>query len=139
MKKKDLIKKIVGICLVAMMAVAGVGKYAKANSNSLEILDSNGVMHKIRAYSTIGRMNGSASTEAVNSSSCYCTVSASFYWYGADDNYYDEDDKLLYTNGRGAGGMHGAGVSVNYAKVTATHTMRITTGGDGSCTTNDAW
>lgn len=128
--------------------MAGVGKYAKANSKSLTMQDGNGETHKARAYSTIGRMNGSASTEAINSSSCYCSVSASFYWYGEDDNYYDEDDKLLYSNGRGAGGMHGAGVSVNYvgdvsavysAKVTATHTVSISTGGDGYCTTNDAW
>ena len=140
MKKK--MKVIIGICLIAALAVGSVGRYARAASESITIVDiENGNVKKTKArgYSSIGKSSGTAYTEAVANDVTYCTVSATFTWYEKDKSY---------SNGNGAGGMHGAGVSMRYpddvskvysAEVTATHTVSLTTGGDGWCTTHEEW
>ena len=142
MKKK--MKVLVGLCLVAALALGGVGRYARANSESITIVDienGNVMKTKGRGCSTIGKSSGNAYTEPVANDVSYCTVSATFTWYDSNNN-------ILYSNGNGAGGMHGAGVSMSYtgdvsrvysARVTATHTVSLTTGGVGSCVTSESW
>jgi len=147
MKKK--MKVLVGLCLAAVLALGGVGRYARAASESITIVDienGNVIKTKGRGFSTIGKMSGTAYTEPVANDVSYCTVSATFTWYDSNNN--DNNDNVLYSNGNGAGGMHGAGVSMSYpyevarvysAEVTATHTVSLTTGGDGWCTTHEKW
>lgn len=143
MKKK--MKVLVGLCLAAVLALGGVGRYARAASESITIVDienGNVIKTKGRGFSTIGKMSGTAYTEPVANDVSYCTVSATFSWYEMDE------EGASYSNGNGAGGMHGAGVSMSYpyevarvysAEVTATHTVSLTTGGDGWCTTYEKW
>ncbi len=139
MNKK--MKVLVGLCLAAVLAIGGAGRYAQAETNYVTVPDIYGRMHTIRGTSTIGRTSGTAYTEAEGSSSCYCTVSATFTWY-------DSNLSTLYSNGNSAGGMHGAAVSISYpgdvnavasAYVSANHTVKVTDGSPGSCTTSDSW
>ncbi len=113
MKKKKLCKKIAGICLVAMMAVAGVGKYAKAGTFSVPGAWGGCSAEKVRgtAYTVVGTEWNS-----------YGSVSATFSCYSGG--------ACLFSHGDGAGGVHGASVSiffngdeksVTYSSIMATH------------------
>lgn len=125
MKKKNLCKKIAGICLVAMMAVGSIGRYAEAKT--FYVRDNDGRDHYAEAVSSINQASGSARTTSIETSYGHCSVSATFSWY---DSY--ESTIPLYSYGGNAGGMHGAEVTmrniysanlVKRATVSATHTI----------------
>lgn len=125
MKKKNLCKKIAGICLVAMMAVGSIGRYAEAKT--FYVRDNDGRDHYAEAVSSINRTSGSARTTSIETSYGHCSVSATFSWF-SDDKWTTR----VYSNGGNAGGMHGAEVTMRFsgnaelvhsAKVNATHTI----------------
>ena len=107
MKKKNTIRKFAGICLVAMMAVAGVGKYAKADTVPLIVRGKDRVFYYLTGVTEMSKTRGTSYTEEDGSDKCYCSVSATFRWQGSSG-------EILYSNGNGAGGMHGASVSMYY-------------------------
>lgn len=96
MKKKA--KGIVGLCLVAALAVGGVGTYAHA-ADGFSDYDAYGGCN---AY----KNSGTAYTVAIPPYSIYGSVSATF-WCEVDGV---ED----FRNGNGAGGEHGASVAISY-------------------------
>lgn len=139
MKKK--VKGITGLCLVVALALVGVERYAQAGTMPLGIVGNDGNVYYTTCSSSIGKTSGSAYTAETGSSKCHCSVSATFTWKDSNGN-------VLYSNGNGAGGMHGASVSMNYtgdaskvgaANVSATHTVNVTGGGYGNCSTSDSW
>lgn len=125
MSKKNLCKKVIGICLVAMMAVGSIGRYAEAKT--FYVRDNDGNFHYAEAVSSINQTSGSARTVSKGTPYCHCSVSATFSWFS--DN---EWKTRVYSNGGNAGGMHGAEVTmrligntepVRSTKVSATHTI----------------
>lgn len=139
MKKR--IKGFVGLCLTVALVFGGVGKHAYA-AFYVYVLDSYARYHGAECVLAIGVTSGSAHTASVGTSYGYCSVSASFSWYGANDH-------LLYSNGNGAGGMHGAGVtmvikadtnSINYAIAKSNHIIRENvTGKSNNLSITEVW
>lgn len=139
MKKK--MKVLVGLCLVVALAFGGVGRHAYA-ANYVYVRDGNARNHGAECVLSIGATSGSAHTASVGTTYGYCSVSASFSWYGANDY-------LLYSNGNSAGGMHGAEVTIssvvdtdmlNYALANSNHIIRETiTGKSNDASITEVW
>lgn len=139
MNKKNLCKKAIGICLVVMMAMAGVGKYAKAQEISFTVIGKDKGFYEIVGGTEMNKTRGTSYTAESGSDKCHCSVSATFRWYGGSG-------ELLYSNGNGAGGMHGASVSIYYSnKETqlscgfANHTGEAIVGGSERGTSSEKW
>lgn len=137
MRKK--VKGLVGICLVAALSVGSVVRYAHANPVPLVVEGHDGIVYYANGGCSIGETSGSAYTASVGNSKCHCSVSATFRWY-------DQNGNLLYSNGNGAGGMHGASISMHYTNeatraggVVAHHTANATVGGYASADSAGAW
>ena len=138
MKKK--MKVIIGICLIAALAVGSVGRYAQAAS--MKVFDAYGDTYEAECISTIGTTSGSAHTASVGTIYGYCSVNVSCTWKKAGGD-------TLYYGGNGAGGMHGASVTIShnknadevfYAETSATHTFTETvTNRTGSLATMASW
>lgn len=134
MSKKNLCKKVMGICLVAMMAVGSIGRYAEA-ANGFDWFDE--AYGGCDAY----KNNGTAYTVVRTGKFKYGTVTAT-YWCGQENN-------PKFTQGNGAGGVHGASVSIyyngdtsdiTYAEIRASHGMTdIATDQVYSVPTDDDW
>ncbi len=98
MSKRNLCKKAIGICLVAMMAVAGVGTKA----NAAFFYDEGHMYGGCTAFSN----KGTAYTVARSGYAEYGTVSAEYGRLSKDGEYFEY--------GASAGGVHGASVTVTY-------------------------
>lgn len=137
MKKK--VKGIVGLCLMAALAVGGVGTYAYANPVPLNVFGDDNVLYYVNGGCSIGETSGSAYTAESGSAKCHCSVSATFWWYDSNGN-------VIYSNGNGAGGMHYASVTMTTkytgaiaSSVVASHTANATVGGTSSNVSDSYW
>lgn len=98
MKKKNMCKKIVGICLVAMMAVASVGTRADAAT----FFDRGYMYGGCTAYQN----KGTAYTVVRTGETSYGTISAEYTRFSKDGS--------SFKYGASAGGVHGASVTITY-------------------------
>lgn len=137
MKKKA--KGIVGLCLVAALAVGGVGTYAQAQIVPIHVRGDDGVLYTAYGESTIVEASGTAHTAESGSAKCHCTVSATFRWYGSNGN-------VIFSNGNSAGGLHYASVTIGNisqgavaASAVADHTVHVTVGGHESAGSAETW
>jgi len=139
MKKK--VKGIVGLCLVAALAVGGVGTYAYANPISFNDYyeDQDGHSHLAWGECSVGATSGSAYTTVSDGWPCYGSVSATFSCYAGA--------RVLFSNGNAAGNVHGAGVTITYngnasevqsSYISANHTIEVP-GRAYYETTHDTW
>jgi len=132
MKKK--MKGIIGLCLVAALALGGVGRYAQAQTyNGFNYDEAYGGCD---AYKSCG----SAYTTVRSGYAIYGTVSATFWCVS--------DGVEVFRRGNGAAGEHGGSVVLNYpgdvdvvtaAYTTATHTVTCDAEGGYTEYTSDDW
>lgn len=133
MKKKW--KVLMGLCMVAGVILGGVGSYAQA-ANSFDDYFAYG---GCAAYQD----HGTAYTVARAGRTRYGSVSATFW-------YLLKNTTKLKNNGDGAGGEHGASVSVGclpgdnasdviYSRTDAVHTITCIDGSYYSETTSASW
>lgn len=123
-------KVLMGLCLAAVLVIGGAKGYAHA-ANSFEVDGARGGCYagytKGTAYTTVSR------------TSCYGSVTASFYGYSGG--------RLVFSLGDSAGGEHGSGVEINYddangnvkiTRIEATHTATVY-GDSYTRYTDDIW
>ena len=135
MKKKA--KGIVGLCLVAALAVGGVGTYAYAVD--LDVFGHDGKVYFAEGGCSVWETGGSAYTTEIGSAMCHCTVSATYWWY-------DDNNNVIYSNGNGSGGERSASVTMTNrsngavaASVAADHTANARVGGYASGQSANSW